>query len=245
MHREQVLRQMKELRLSTMANSFVTRMDNGDHNDLSHEEFVALLIEDEYSERHNKRLARMVGRANFKPEQACMENIDYSIARGIEKKTLLQFTTDTWIKNAQNIIITGATGSGKTYIAEAIGLQAIKLGYPAVKIRYRLLFEQINNAKGVGMYLRHLKKLAQVKVLVIDDFVMNQIQQEDMSNLMDVIEERDQNGPVIITTQIPITKWHLKLPDPTIADAICDRLVHKAVKINLKGDSMRKKIPPK
>ena len=231
---------MKEMHLSTMANAFVTRLQNGDHNELSHEEFVALLVEDEYTERHNRRLARMIARANFKPEQACFENINYSPLRGFDKKTLLQFSTDTWIKNAQNIIITGPTGSGKTYIAEAIGLQAIKLGFSALKIRYRLLFEQINNAKGVGMYLKYLKKLSLVKVLIIDDFAMNQIQQEDLSNLMDVIEERDQSGPLIITTQIPITKWHQKLPDPTIADAICDRLVHRAVKINLEGESMRK-----
>jgi DNA replication protein DnaC len=240
MHIEQVINQMKQLRLSTMAQSFKTRLDNGDHNDLGHDEFVALLIEDEFTERRNRRLNRMIGRANFKPEQACIENINYSSARGFDKKTLLPFTTSTWIENAQNIILTGPTGSGKTYIAEAIGLHAIKMGYPAIKIRYRLLFEEINNAKGIGTYLKYLRKMATIKVLIIDDFVMHQIQHDDLSNLMDVVEERNQRGSTIITTQIPINKWHLKLPDPTVADAICDRLIHKATKINLEGESMRK-----
>jgi DNA replication protein DnaC len=240
MHTEQVISQMKQMRLSVMAESFQVRMKNGDHNDLSHEEFVALLVEDEYNARQNRKLARMIGRANFKPEQACIEDIDYKAARGFQKNDIMQFTTITWINNAQNLIVTGPTGSGKTYLAEAIAYQAIKMGFPAVKIRYRLLFEEIHNAKGTGLYLKFLKKLSVVKVLIIDDFVMHPIQQADLGDLMDIIEEKEQTGSIIVTTQFPIDKWHLKLPDPTVADAICDRLVHGAIKINLKGDSMRK-----
>lgn len=237
MHTEQMISQM---RLSVMAESFQTHIANGDHNDLSHEEFIALLIEDEHNARQSRKLGRMLGRANFKPEQACIENIDYATARGFQKKDIMQFSTITWINNAQNLIITGPTGCGKTYLAEAVGFQAIKMGFQAMKIRYRILFEEIHNAKGTGLYLKFLKKLAAVKVLILDGFVMHPIQQHDLEDLMDIIEEKEQTGSIIVTTQFPIEKWHLKLPDPTVADAICDRLVHGAIKINLRGDSMRK-----
>jgi len=240
MHTEQMLSQMRQMRLSVMAESFQTRMANGNHTGLSNEEFVALLVEDEYNARQNRKLARMIGRANFKPEQACLENIDYASARGFQKKDLMQFTTVTWINNTQNLIITGPTGTGKTYLAEAVAFQAIKMGFPAMKVKYRILFEEIHNAKGTGLYLKFLKKLTGFKVIVIDDFLMNSIQETDTGTLMDIIDEKEQTGSIIITTQFPIDKWHLKLPDPTVADAICDRLIHKAIKINLKGDSMRK-----
>jgi len=153
---------------------------------------------------------------------------------------IMQFMSTTWINNCQNIIFTGPTGCGKTYLAEAIALQACKMGFPAIKKRYRILFEEIHEAKGTGMYLKYLKKLEKVKILIIDDFVMNDICNEDLNDLMDIIELREQVTPVIITTQYPTDKWHLKLPDPTIADAICDRIVHGAFTFNLKGGSMRK-----
>jgi DNA replication protein DnaC len=241
MHIEAVIEQLKAMRLATMAQSLQTRLENNDHRDLSHEEFVALLVEDEYNTRKNRKLSRLIGRANFKPEQASIENITYSQSRGFMKKDIMPFTTTTWITNAQNLIITGPTGCGKTYIAEAIGLQACSMGFPVVKIRYPLLFEEIHAAKGTGMYLRYLKKLSRTKILILDDFLMHPIENIDTGPLLDVIEEKEQTGSIIATTQFPIDKWHLKLPDPTVADAICDRLTHGAFKLNLEGESMRKK----
>jgi DNA replication protein DnaC len=240
MHTQAVIEQLKSMRLATMAQSLQTRLANNDHRDLSHEEFIALLVEDEYNTRKNRKLSRLIGRANFKPEQASIENITYNQSRGIMKKDIMPFTTTTWITNAQNLIITGPTGCGKTYIAEAIGLQACSMGFPVVKIRYPLLFEEIHAAKGTGMYLRYLKKLSRTKILILDDFLMNPIETVDTGPLLDVIEEKEQTGSIIVTTQFPIDKWHLKLPDPTVADAICDRLTHTAFKLNLKGESMRK-----
>lgn len=228
------------MRLSTMAESFKTRLSSGNNRDLSPEEFFALLVEDEYNARKNRKLSRMIGKANFKPEQACIENITFSQARGLMKKDILPLTTTTWIDNAQNLIFTGPTGCGKTYLAEAVGLQVCLMGFSVIKIRYPMLFEEIHAAKGTGMYLRYLKKLSRIKVLILDDFLMQPIENADCGPLLDVIEEKEQTGSIIITTQFPIEKWHLKLPDPTVADAICDRLTHGAVKFHLEGESMRK-----
>jgi len=240
MHIENVLEQLKSMRLSAMAESLQSRLAGGNNRDLAPEEFFALLVEDEYNARKNRRLSRMIGHANFKPEQATIENVVYNQARGFMKKDIMPLTTATWINNAQNVIITGSTGCGKTYLAEAVGLQICIMGFSVIKIRYPILFEEIHAAKGTGMYLRYLKKLAKNKVIILDDFLMTPIEINDCGPLLDVIEEKEQTGSIIITTQFPVDKWHLKLPDPTVADAICDRLTHGSIKLNLKGDSMRK-----
>ena len=241
MHKEQVISQMKEMRLSVMAESFQQRLAGNDHHGITAEQFVALLIEDEYTARKNRKLTRMINAADFKPEQACLENLEYSVARNLQKEEVLRLTSTAWLENPHHVIITGPTGCGKTYLAVSIGLQACKMGYPVKKIRYRILFEEIRAAKGVGTYLRYLKKLSRIKVLILDDFLMQPIEQIDAGFLMDVIEEKQQLGSIIVTTQYPISKWHHQLPDPTIADAICDRLIHAAYTFDLKGDSMRRK----
>lgn len=239
MHLEQTLHQLRSMRLANMAASLEQRLKNGDQRDLSHEDFIALLVEDEYSARKNRSLARIIKQANFKPEQACLENIHYDSSRGFEKKDILQFNSRTWIDNAQNLIITGPTGTGKTYIAEAIGLHVCKIGFPVKKIRYKRLFEEIGSARGTGMYLNYIQKLQKIKVLIIDDFAMQPINQDELSDLLDIIEERNQLGPIIITTQYPVNKWHSLFDDPTTADAICDRLIPAAIKLHLKGKSLR------
>jgi len=244
MHLETTLTQLRTLRLSSMAASLQERLSRGDHNGVSAEDFLAVLVEDEFRSRQEKKLSRLIGLANFKPEQACLENIMYSPSRGFQKKDLLQFTTETWIQQAHNAIICGATGTGKTYIAEAIGLQACKMGHSTRKVRYKALFEEINAARATGQYLKHVQRLQKTRVLIIDDFLMSEVTPEEASHLFEIIEERTQLGPLIVTTQYPVGQWHKRLPDPTIADAVCDRLAHTAITINLRGESMRK-APPK
>ncbi len=240
MHLESTLSQLRNLRLTRMAESLEERLKRGDHNNIPPEDFFAILVEDEFCSRQAKKRSLLIAKADFKPEGACIENVIYSSGRGFQKKDLLQFTTETWLKQAHNVVITGPTGTGKTYIAEAIGLQACKMGYSTRKLRYKKLFEEVNSARGTGQYLKHLEKLQKTKVLIIDDYLMSEISNEDAAHLFEIIEERTQIGPLIVTTQYPIGEWHKRLPDPTVADAICDRLAYTSVQFDLRGDSMRK-----
>jgi len=240
MHLEATLCQMRSLHLSTMADSLQSRISRGDHHGVSPEDFLAILIQDEYSARESRKLNRLIATANFKPECACIENVISSAARGFQKKDVLPFTNSTWVQQAHNIVICGACGTGKTYLAEAIGLQACKMGFSTRKIRYKNLFEEINAARGTGLYLKCLQRLQKTRVLILDDFLMCEVTSQEASYLFEIIEERSQLGPLIVTTQYPLGQWHKRLPDPTIADAICDRLAHTAITINLRGESMRK-----
>jgi DNA replication protein DnaC len=244
MHMEQMLRQMREMRLSNMADALQERLRKGDHRDLSHEEFIALLVEDEYSARKGRKLARAIGRANFRPEQACIENLRFSPSRGLAKKDVMAYTTGTWIEGNQFLVITGATGTGKTYLAEAIGLRACALGYSALKVRYRKLLDDIASARGTGTYDKLVRTIEKAKVLVIDDFAICQADKRQCSDLLELLEDREQRGPMIITSQYPVDEWHSRFADPTVADAICDRLVHASHRIELSGGSLRKNPKP-
>jgi DNA replication protein DnaC len=240
MHIEQVISQMKSLRLSAMAESLAEHIRKGDLREFSPDEFVSLLVQDEYTARQNRKLVRMIGRANLKPQQACLENVKFDKARGFTKKDLAIFTTPAWITDARNVIITGATGTGKSYLSEAIGLSACRHGYPVLKYRCSLLFEEIQSAKGTGTYIKMLKKLSKAPVLIIDDFLMQSFTSQDATSLLEIVEEKQMTGSIIVTSQFAVNKWHAKMPDPTIADAICDRIIHTAYKFSLEGESMRK-----
>lgn len=240
MHLQTVIDQLRSMRLTTMAESLRTRLEGNDAEGLEPAEFLALLVEEEYRARKRRKLERMIGRANFKSDQATVENILYNHDRGFSKKDIVPFTSAEWVEASRNIILTGPTGTGKSYLAEAICYRACTMGYSALKIRYAMLLEEIHTAKGTGQYLKFLQKLSKSRVLIIDDFLMNATDEKDAEALMDVIEQKDQSGPIVLTTQYPVESWHKRLPDPTIADAICDRLIHRASRFNLKGDSMRK-----
>jgi len=240
MHTETVLTQLRSMRLSVMADALQRRLSLGEQHSLAPDDFFALLVEEEFTARTQRRIQRLLTAAEFKPEQACLENVHVSSARGLDKLTLARFTTDAWITQATNVILTGPTGVGKTYLAEAIGAQACRLGHAVRKLRYKHLFEELNAARGTGCLLKYLRKLQLTPVLILDDFLMAAVPLDDLTNLLEVLEERDQVGSLIVTTQYPPADWHRLIPDPTLADAICDRLVHTSILIRLQGDSQRK-----
>jgi DNA replication protein DnaC len=241
MHIETVMAQLRGMKLSVMADALQRRLSVGEQHSLAPDDFFALLVDEEWTARKHRRIQRMLAVADFKPEHACLENVLVSPIRGLDKLTLARFTTDAWITQATNVVITGATGVGKTYLAEAIGSQACRGGHAVRKLRYKHFFEEVNAARGTGCLLKYLRKLQQTPVLILDDFLMAAVPVDDLTNLLEVIEERHQVGSLIVTTQYPLAEWHRLIPDPTLADAICDRLAHTSVIIRLQGESMRKR----
>jgi len=241
LHIETVGSQLRGMKLSVMADALPRRLAQGEQHSLAPDDFFALLVDEECTARIQRRVQRMLAAADFKPEQACLENVLGSPARGLNQLTLARFTTDAWITQATNVVITGATGVGKTYLAEAIGAQACRGGHAVRKLRYKHFFEEVNAARGTGCLLKYLRKLQQTPVLILDDFLMAAVPVDDLTNFLEVMEERHQVGSLIVTTQYPLAEWHRLIPDPTLADAICDRLAHTSVIIRLQGESMRKR----
>jgi len=238
---EQTVKNMRSIKLSAMATSFESRIASGEYRELSSEEFVGLILEDEISERKSRKFKKMITKANLKPEQANLENLRFAPKRNLLKKDINEFFTDSWISRSQNIIITGATGTGKTYLGEALIFQACKLGYVGQKKVYSILLEEVKVARAMGKWLKYLKEIDKVKVLVIDDFLISKTNSKDAEELLTILEERVSKHPTIITSQYPKEVWHERIGEPTLADAICDRLIINSIHIDLKGETQRKK----
>lgn len=236
----QTITKLHELKLHGMARSFQERRVKPDHQDLSHDEFTALLVDDEYLQRQNNRQRRLIQMAKLKFPSAALEDIDYEKNRGILKTKITGLQNNVWLEKHQNILITGPTGVGKSYLACAFGQWSCRNGFTVYYSRWPRMLGDILAAKGEGNYLKYLQKLAKVNLLIIDDFGLNSLSDSDKKDFMEIIEDRYMSGSTIIASQIPINDWHAFINDPTIADAVCDRLFHVAHKFELKGGSMRK-----
>jgi DNA replication protein DnaC len=236
---EQTIATLNALKLFGMARAFEERLNNPQHAELSHAEFVGLLVEDEKTYRDNQRLKRLLRNARLR-QPAALEDVDYRHPRDLSKQVVLELCSTQWIDAHRNVLITGPTGIGKSYIACALGNFAARAGYPVLYLRAPRLFETLQQARGDGSHLKTLTRLAKVQLLIIDDFLLTPPTEWERRDLLEIVEDRYQSGATVITSQCPIGDWHPNIGDPTLADAICDRLFHNAYKIELRGDSMRK-----
>lgn len=232
---EQTITKMNAMKLLGMAQGFAQRNGKADHADLSHAEFVGLLVDDEKTYRENHRLERLIKNAKFKEKQACLEDIDYKNPRGLSKQVMLELAGGQWLIKKQNICITGPAGIGKSYIASALGNQACRAGYTTKWERVPRLFEILSMAKADASHLKVITQMGKVGVLILDDFGLAPLNDSERRDLLEIIEDRYASGPSIITAQAPTKDWHEIIGEPTIADAICDRIFHNAYKIELNG----------
>lgn len=208
-------------------------------DDLSFEERLGLLVDRETVERDNRRLKTRLRQARLR-HQACIEDIDFKQPRGLDKSLIMRLAECSWLRHRQNMIITGPTGAGKSYLACAFAQKACRSGYTASYQRIPRLFEEINLAKGDGRYVKLMAGLAKVDLLVLDDFGLQPLNQEQRHDLLEIMEDRYQRCSTLVAGQLPREHWHERIGDPTLADAILDRLIHNAHIIQLKGGSMRK-----
>ncbi len=237
---QQTLSILHSLRLTGMARSFEERLSDPKHVELSHAEFVGLLVQDEKTYRDNRRLRRLLKKAKLRQE-AALEDIDYGASRGLSQQVILDLANPQWIPAHRNVLISGPTGIGKSFIACALGNSAARAGYTVLYLRATRLFETLQQSRGDGSHLKTLTRLSRVQLLIIDDFLLTPLSDWERRDMLEVIEDRYQAGATVITSQCPINDWHPNIGDPTLADAICDRLLHNAYKVVLKGDSMRRR----
>jgi DNA replication protein DnaC len=230
---------LRDLKLYGMLRTLQTQMENSEYHELSFEERLGLLVDNETTERDNRRLKSRLKKAKLK-QNACMQNIAYRAARKLDKSLMCALETCQWVSDRKNVLIVGATGTGKTYIAEALAHNACMKGYTSHNLRLPKFFTELTLSKADGSYIKEMKALSKFDVLILDDFGINPLISDQRRDLLEIIEERHNQKSTIITSQLPINKWHEAIGDSTLADAILDRVVHNAHRIQLEGESMRK-----
>ena len=241
---EYTLNTLKALRLPGMAAAFEEQRANPAAQSLSFDERFGMLVDCELTWRDNRRLSRLLREARLKSSQACVEDIRYGEGRKLDKSLMAQLANCQWIHNHQNLILTGATGCGKTWLACALGNAACRQGLSVIYVRTPRLFEELRIAHGDGSFSRRLASLAKTDLLILDDWGLSPLDQGERNDLLEVLDDRVASRSTLITSQLPTEHWHDYLNDPTLADAILDRVLHAAHKISLTGESLRKQPKP-
>jgi DNA replication protein DnaC len=237
---EQTVEKMKTMKLFGMVRAFRTSLQADNAHAYTADELLSMLIDSEWDERYNRKLDRTIKNARFR-YRASVEQINFDTERALNKNHILRLADGGFIDNKENIFITGSTGIGKSYIASALGHQACSLGYKVQYEHTAKLFARLKMGKADGTYLKEINRMEKQDLLIIDDFGLQPLDQQSRTILMEIIEDRHGKRSTLFTSQVPVNKWHEVIGEQTIADAILDRIIHDAHRVELKGESMRKK----
>ncbi|TLX74147.1 ATP-binding protein [Labilibacter sediminis] len=237
---EVTLTRMKQMKLHGMHGAFKTAIETGKTDDYTIDQFVSMITDAEYDDRNNRKIERLIKNARFH-YKASIENVVYDHTRNIDRTKLLRLAECDFIGKSENVLISGSTGAGKSYMATALGYQACIEGYRVLYFNTTKLFSKLKMAKADGSYLKELAKIARHQLIILDDFGLQPLDSQNRIALLELIEDRHNRGSMLVTSQIPVSKWYEIIGEKTIADAILDRLIHQSHRIELMGESMSKK----
>lgn len=237
---ETTLSKMRQMKFYGMYSAFMTAIETGKTDHYTLDQFVSMLIDSEWDDRNNRKIERAIKNARFH-YKASMENIIYDEGRNIDQTKLMRLAECSFIGKNENVLITGSTGAGKSYLATSLGYQACISGYRVMYHNTTKLFSKLKMAKADGSYLKELAKIERQHLIILDDFGLQPLDSQNRIALLEIMEDRHSKGSMIVTSQIPIKGWYEIIGEKTIADAILDRLIHQAHRIELTGESMRRK----
>lgn len=232
---------LNEMHLGTMAASFEMQQNDPQYRDLSFEDRFSMLVDAEWAARKSNRLIRLMKNAGYSLPRACVEDISFHPERKLDKGQILSLATCTYIEEAHNVLILGATGVGKTYLACALGVAANRNYYSVKYVRLPDILTEISIARGDGTYRELMKKYKKVKLLILDEWLLYPLKESEARDLLELIEARYKVASTIFCSQFDTPGWHENLYDPTLADAICDRIIYDSYTIKIEGESMRKR----
>ena len=235
------LQKLRALKLEGLARALEEQRQTADIESLGFEERLGLLVDREMMDRENKRLSSRLHKAKLR-QSACLEDVDFRHPRGLDRSLVMTLGSCQWIREHLGVLIVGATGTGKSYIACALAHRACMEGYSALYLRVPRLFGELAMARGDGRYGKLLRSLAKVDLLVLDDWGLSRLDEDEREDLLEIMEDRHQRRSTMVTSQLPVETWHEVIGNPTLADAVLDRLVNNAYHISLKGGSMRRKL---
>lgn len=235
------LDQLRTLRLEGMAKALEDQLASADVVQMSFEDRLALLLDRESLHRHNRRLVTRLRKAALRDKTACIEDLDFKAPRGLDKSLVLSLAACDWITRHRNLLLTGPTGVGKTYLGCAFAQKACREGYTARYVRLPRLFEDLRLAHADGRYPKLMASLARTDLLVLDDWGLTPLTDADRRELLELLEDRHELRSTLVTSQLPVESWYEAIGHPTLADAILDRLIHNAYRIELRGESMRRR----